>query len=193
MTNVPSPPRVRVRLADHGDHEAIHRLNYRTFVEEIPQHPPRADRRLVDRFHDENIYAVYESDSAVVGMVSARIVRPFSLDAKLGSVDRFLPSGCHPAEVRLLAVEPAHRSSRAFTRLVAFISAHLRSLGFDTAVASGTTRQLRLYRHLGFTPFGPLVGSGDALYQPMYLHASAADRWPAPLHHAEDRGTACAE
>lgn len=182
MTNAPSVPRTRVRLADRGDHEAIHRLNYRTFVEEIPQHPPRPDRRLVDRFHDENIYAVYESDGAVVGMVSARTVRPFSLDTKLGPVDGYLPAACRPAEVRLLAVEPAHRSTRAFTRLVGFMAAHLRSLGFDTAVVSGTTRQLRLYEHLGFTPFGPLVGAGDALYQPMYLHASAADCWPAPLH-----------
>ena len=190
MSNSPSAPRALVRLADAGDHEAIHRLNYRTFVEEIPQHPARPDRRLVDRFHDENIYAVYEVDGAVVGMVSARVVRPFSLDTKLGPIDGYLPAECRPAEVRLLAVEPAHRSSRAFTRLVGFIAAHLRSLGYDTAVASGTTRQLRLYQHLGFIPFGPLVGAGDALYQPMYLQAGAADRWPVAMQEAVDPAAA---
>jgi hypothetical protein len=37
------------------------------------------------------------------------------------------------------------------------------------ALISGTTRQQRLYRHLGFVPFGPLVGTPEALFQPMYL------------------------
>jgi aspartate aminotransferase-like enzyme len=41
---------------------------------------------------------------------------------------------------------------------------------------SGTTRQQRFYRHLGFEPFGPLVGSGDARFQPMYLTVEAAMR-----------------
>jgi aspartate aminotransferase-like enzyme len=30
-------------------------------------------------------------------------------------------------------------------------------------------RLLRLYKHLGFVPFGPVVGSDDAQFQPMYL------------------------
>jgi aspartate aminotransferase-like enzyme len=30
-------------------------------------------------------------------------------------------------------------------------------------------RQLRLYQHLGFVPFGPVVGTGDAQFQPMYV------------------------
>ena len=37
------------------------------------------------------------------------------------------------------------------------------------AIISGTTRQQKLYRHLGFVPFGPLVGKGEAMFQPMYL------------------------
>ena len=41
--------------------------------------------------------------------------------------------------------------------------------GYDLAIISGTTRQLKLYQHLGFVPFGPLVGSGDAQFQPMYV------------------------
>ncbi|GIV77575.1 MAG: hypothetical protein KatS3mg050_1969 [Litorilinea sp.] len=38
--------------------EQIHRLNYRAFVEEIPQHAPNPERRLVDQFHHENTYAI---------------------------------------------------------------------------------------------------------------------------------------
>ena len=39
----------------------------------------------------------------------------------------------------------------------------------NAAVISGTTRQLRLYKKIGFVPFGPLVGSANASYQPMYI------------------------
>ncbi len=36
--------------------EAIHHLNYKTFVEEIPQHAPSPSQRLVDKFHAGNTY-----------------------------------------------------------------------------------------------------------------------------------------
>lgn len=167
-----------VRLATPDDDEAIHRLNYRTFVEEIPQHPPNAARLLIDRFHAENCYGVYEVDGRVVGMVAGRTTRPFSLDTKLDGIDRFLSAGCRPAEIRLLAVEPTHRSTRACVALMGFITRHLMDLGFDTGVISGTTRQLRLYEHLGFRAFGPLVGSEGAWYQPMQISAAEVTAWP---------------
>lgn len=167
-----------VRLATPDDDEAIHRLNYRTFVEEIPQHPPNEARTLVDRFHGENCYAVYEVGGRVVGMVAGRTTRPFSLDTKLGGIDRFLSPGCRPAEIRLLAVEPAHRSTRACVALMSFITRHLMDQGFDTGVISGTTRQLRLYEHLGFRAFGPLVGSEGAWYQPMQIGTAEVTAWP---------------
>jgi aspartate aminotransferase-like enzyme len=170
-----------VRLATAADHEAIHRLNYRTFVEEIPQHPPNAERRLVDRFHADNAYAVYEVNGAVVGMVSGRAQRPFSLDQKLGDIDRYLPAGCRPVEIRLLAVEPAYRASRVFARLMRCIALHFLEQGHDVGVISGTTRQLRLYRHLGFTAFGPMIGTEAARYQPMYIDAHRVSQWPAAM------------
>ena len=37
------------------------------------------------------------------------------------------------------------------------------------AIISGTTRQTRLYRHLGFQSFAPLVGTEEAAFQPMYI------------------------
>jgi aspartate aminotransferase-like enzyme/predicted N-acetyltransferase YhbS len=171
----------RVRLATPADHEAIHRLNYRTFVEEIPQHAPNPERRLVDRFHEENVYAVYEVDGEVVGMVSARTQRPFSLDQKLGSIDQWLPPGTRPVEIRLLAVDPAHRATRVFVRLVQFITAHFMNAGYSVGVLSGTTRQLRLYQHLGCVPFGPLVGQEGALYQPMYVTRDTVTSWSAAM------------
>ncbi len=171
-----------VRLATSADDDAIHALNYRTFVEDIPQHAPNAERRLVDRFHRDNVYAVYERHGRVVGMVSGRTQRPFSLDEKLGGVDAYLPSGRTPVEIRLLAVESAYRASRVFAQLVGHITRHFLGLGYNLGIMSGTTRQLRLYRHLGFQPFGPLIGTELAPYQPMYIAAETVLTWPDAMH-----------
>lgn len=63
--------------------EAIHRLNYRTFVEEIPQHPDPGTGRLVDKFHDKNVYFVALRDGRLVGMISAHGQPPFSVAPRL--------------------------------------------------------------------------------------------------------------
>jgi aspartate aminotransferase-like enzyme len=161
---------LRFRIASGAaDFEAIHRLNYRTFVEEIPQHPANPERRLVDRFHAENTYAVCFAGTELVGMVAGRANRPFSLDAKVADLDSHLPPGRRPVEVRLLSVAPGHRNGRIFARLVGLLASHFRERGCDLALVSGTLGRLRLYRHLGFVPFGPIVGTGEALFQPMYL------------------------
>lgn len=156
-------------VTEEWELEAINRLNYRAFVEEIPQHPPNAERRLVDRFQDENTYVICLEGRSLVGMIAGRGERPFSLDRKLADLDSHLPPGRRALEVRLLAVERGHRSGFVFTGLVRLLSQHARALGYDLAVISATTRQSRLYRHLGFVPFGPVAGTGDALFQPMYL------------------------
>ena len=90
--------------------EQIHHLNYRTFVEEIPQHAQNPDRRLVDRFHDENRYVIARHGVTVIGMLALRTQRPFSLDSKLPDLDRWLPAGRKLVEARLLAVEPIGRA-----------------------------------------------------------------------------------
>lgn len=153
--------------------EQIHRLNYRTFVEEIPQHAPNHDGILVDRFHDENTYVIGVVEGRVVAMVALRGKRPFSLDSKLPDLDHHLPPGRHVVEIRLLAVEPERRRGAVFHQLLEFAVEHCLAQGYDLAIISGTTRQIRLYRHVGFEPFGPLVGSGDAQFQPMYLTLEA--------------------
>lgn len=149
--------------------EAIHRLNYLTFVEEIPQHSPNSYKRLVDQFHDENTYAICLDGSELVGMIAGRCERPFSLDRKLDNLDGQLPSHTKVVEVRLLAVIAAYRKQAVFSRLAGLLARHFRNNGCDLAIISGTLRQLALYKHLGFEPFGEPVGSGDAIYQPMYM------------------------
>ena len=163
-----------IKLASEADEfEQIHRLNYRTFVEEIPQHAPDPAGRLVDRFHSSNRYVIALHSGRVVGMVAFRADRPFSLDAKLAALDTYLPVGRRLVEVRLLAIAPAWRRTPLCASILANVVHTCVAAGFDTAVISATTRQLRLYRQLGCVPFGPVVGSAEAPYQPMYLTLEA--------------------
>lgn len=159
--------------SEDWEFEQIHRLNYRTFVEEIPQHAPNPEGKLVDRFHAENVYMIALDGKSLVGMLAVRAQRPFSLDAKLPNLDQYLPAGRVPVEVRLLSVERAYRKTILFTQLFESVVRYCLREGYDLAVISGTTRQAKLYRHLGFVPFGPLVGSDNAQYQPMYLTLEA--------------------
>lgn len=158
------------KLADtEAEFEAIHRLNYRTFVEEIPQHPPNHERRLVDRFHGQNTYAICLHEGELVGMIAGRCERPFSLDQKLPDLDRHLPPHRKVVEVRLLVVDPRWRKQAVFAALAGTLANHFRAQGCDLVVISGTLREQRLYRHLGFRAFGPQVGDPKAPYQPMFL------------------------
>ncbi len=83
----------------------INRLNHRTFADEIQQHPKGQDGLLIDRFNDENTYFICLSGKTLLGMVCARSNRPFSLDEKLGNLDRYLPAEVSVCEIRLLAIE----------------------------------------------------------------------------------------
>src|SRR5512136_1819292 len=158
------------KFADEDwEFEQIHRLNYKTFVEEIPQHQVSPSHRLVDKFHNQNTYLICLSADRLVGMLAVRGDRPFSLDQKLERLDSYLPPGRKICEIRLLAVEKKFRGAQVLQGILALLWQHGVEKGYDLAIISGTTRQFKLYQHLGFVPFGPLVGTGDAQFQPMYI------------------------
>ena len=98
--------------SEDWEFDLIHQLNYKTFVEEIPQHPPSPSKRLVDRFHDQNTYLICLSGRRLAGMLAARGQRPFSLDQKLPNLDSYLPPGRAICEIRLLAIEKKFRGAR---------------------------------------------------------------------------------
>lgn len=184
---MPSSEAIRFKVASTAsEFEQIFRLNYDTFVEEIPQHAPNAQRRLVDRFHDQNSYLVAIARDEVVGMIAMRGERPFSLDEKLGDVAAHLPEGRRVCELRLLAVRPEYRKGVVFRGLVDLVLRHGLAAGYDLAIISGTLRQQKLYRHLGFEPFGPIVGTTDAPFQPMYLTIERFERSVPVLAPARD-------
>jgi aspartate aminotransferase-like enzyme/GNAT superfamily N-acetyltransferase len=149
--------------------EQIYQLNYETFVEEIPQHQQNKDKRLIDKFDKENIYIIAKDGDEVVGMITVRANRPFSLDDKLENLDEYLPKQARPCEIRLLSVKKEYRKTRVFYQLVDLLVSYCLEHGYTIALISGTDRQIRLYKRIGFEPFGPMVGIEGAMFQPMYL------------------------
>lgn len=147
--------------------DEIARLNYETFVEEIPQHETNDQGMRIDPFHKQNTYLIVLSETEVVGMIALRSDRPFSLDLKIGPVEEFLPNAGKICEIRLLAVRKEHRNGRVFFLLARALSDYCLEQGFDSAVISGTIRQLKLYGQLGFQAFAEPMGTGDAVFIPM--------------------------
>jgi aspartate aminotransferase-like enzyme len=164
----PRSPLVFKFASEDWEMDLIHQLNYKTFVEEIPQNTANPNQRLVDKFHAENTYIICLSGRKLAGMLALRAKRPFSLDQKLPNLDSYLPPGRDICELRLLAVDHKYRTGQVFQGFMAMIWQYFVEHGHDLAIISGTTRQRKLYHHLGFIPFGPLVGNEGAQFQPMY-------------------------
>jgi len=149
--------------------DQINKLNYETFVEEIPQHDSNCQRILVDKFHTENTYIICVDDNEVLGMLAVRNKRPFSLDKKLEGLDSYLPPYRSICEIRLLASRKSRRHSRVVYGLLKKTVKYCLDNSHDIAVISGVLKQQKLYEHMGFVPFGPVVGNDHAMFQPMYL------------------------
>ena len=156
--------------SSQSEFDQIHQLNYLTFVEEIPQHSQNPDRSLVDKFHEANTYFIcLNPENDVVGMVSIREERPFSLDQKISNLEALLPKSDKISEIRLLSVKKGYRNGLVFYGLIKILSEYCLDKGFDLVIISGTDRQQKLYSHLGFKVFADPVGKPEALYYPMYL------------------------
>ncbi len=173
--------------SESWEFELIHRLNHRTFAEEIPQHPRQPDGRLVDRFHEENTYLIALDGDVVAGMIACRDKRPFSLDLKLPDLEQLLPPGQRPYEFRLLAVDENYRHGAIFFRLFFLAAREGLSRGKSLGLISGSTLQLRNYERMGFTKFGPLVGTPDSPFQPMYMSQETISTQAARLLPPDER------
>ncbi|MBN8191301.1 aminotransferase class V-fold PLP-dependent enzyme [Bacillus sp. NTK074B] len=175
--------------SDPDEFQQIYSLNYQTFVEEIPQHKKNDSRKLKDRFHDENTYVIAKAETEVVGMIAVRSVRPFSLDLKLEDLDQYLPLHSVPCEIRLLSVKEEYRSTRVFYQLCDCLVSYCLEMGYTTALISGTVRQLKLYKRIGFRPFAELVGDEHAKFQPMYLTRESFENSTKAFHRLMTRKT----
>ena len=165
-----------VRLAESDDELAqLHRLNCRTFVHEIPQHADPGNGQLVDKFNDKNIYfAAFERDRAV-GMLAVHDQAPFSIAEKMSDPALLAQLGSRPMEVRLLAIEPAHRGNELFAGLLFAVYQYALEVGYSHLLISGVEDRLRMYQRLGFRVLGPAVTSGGVRFVPM---SAALDQLP---------------
>ena len=168
-----------------AEFEQIHALNYVTFVREIPQHDDSGDGRLVDKFHDKNLYFVALRGERVVGMLSLHDQPPFSIASRLPDSALLSGPGIRPLEVRLLAIQPDQRASSVFGGLAWSVLQHVRHSGHTHLFISGFEDRLSLYEGLGFEAIGPAVGVPGTRFVPMCLpvsrmetlHARAARLW----------------
>jgi len=149
--------------------EQIHRLNHRTFVDEIPQHTGTASGVLVDKFHSKNAYLIALRGERVVGMVSGHDQPPFSVASRLREPEILSRAGTRPLEARLLAIEPAERNSTLFFGLIWSMYEHARLHGYTHLFISGVEERVPLYERLGFEALGPAVACGGASFVPMVL------------------------
>lgn len=171
-----------------SEFEQIHRLNYRTFVREIPQHVDNGTGSLVDKFHDKNTYILAIRDGEIVGMLGAHSEPPFSIAARLPDPSILERPGMRPLEVRLLAVEPNERRTDALLGLVYSLQLYGRAHGFTHFVISGVTDQLPLYKHIGFEALGPAVGRPGAQFVPMMVTLDQVEiKMQRTITHCERR------
>ena len=157
------------RADSASEFEQIHALNYSTFVREIPQHVDPGDSRLVDKFHEKNLYFVAVRGDRVVGMLSLHDQPPFSVASRLPDPDILHHPGIRPLEVRLLAIQPDERHSAVFGGLAWSVLHHVRSSGHTHLFISGLEDRLPMYQQLGFEALGPAVGAHGAQFVPMCL------------------------
>src|SRR2546423_4678838 len=128
------PALVFKTAAEDWEFEQIHRLNYKTFVEEIPQHQATPAQRLVDKFHAENTYLICLCGRQLAGMLAVRGSRPFSLDQKLEKLDSYLPAGRNICEIRLLAVDKKFRGAQGLQGILALLWQHGGEKSYDLAI-----------------------------------------------------------
>ncbi|MCC6236771.1 MAG: aminotransferase class V-fold PLP-dependent enzyme [Dehalococcoidia bacterium] len=154
-----------------GDYDAIRRLNEAVFAREIRQHEPSSDGRLVDPFEERShFYTAWRGDE-LVGMVCYGTGKdgPFSIDAKLDDPSILDAYRAQAIEIRLLAVTPGERMTRACWLMLRDLARDAVAEGYRYALISGIDSQQRLYQRAGFEAIGPAVRRGNALFTPMML------------------------
>ena len=174
-------------VSEDWEYEQIHRLNYQTFVQEIPQHEPNSEKRRVDPFHSNNTYFSCLEGDELIGMVSVNDARPFSLDLKFQALDMtldsFLDFKRSICEIRLLAVRKDRRHGRVVQGLLTMLVNHCVEREYELGIVSGTLTQEKFYDRLGFRPFGPVVGAPGAQFQPMCIDIRECHQRLSPMLH----------
>lgn len=157
-----------VRMPESEDElSQLHHLNCQTFVHELAQHDDPGNGRLVDKFHDKNLYVAAFYDGRAVGMLAMHDRAPFSIADKMADPSRLEQLGSRPLEIRLLAIEPEHRHNRLFIGLLSAVHQYAHAANHTNLLISGVAERRRMYERLGFRALGPPVLSGGVRFVPM--------------------------
>ena len=160
----------RFKLAEtEEEYRAIRRLNHQTFASELGQHETTPEASLADRFEDKSRYIIAMRGDAVIGMVAIHDQPPFSIEQRLADASTLDRIPGRKLEVRLLAIDPAHRSQMVLAGLLGTMIEIAIREGHEVLLISGITDRAAIYRKFGFTPLGPPVASGKANFIPMLL------------------------
>lgn len=147
----------------------VHELNYSTFVREIGQHADPGEERLIDKFHEKNLYLIGKRGDSVLAMVALHDAPPFSVAARIpepGWIERCCP---RPLEVRLLTVRPSERGGAILAVLLWTVYRLALAADYSHLLASGVREQLPMYRRIGFESVGPEVQCGSAWFTALAL------------------------
>jgi hypothetical protein len=152
-----------------ADFEGLRRLNHRIFAEEIGQHAPTGDGRLIDPREPNSRFTIALREGKVVGMVAVSPHRPFSVEKRLSDPTIIDSLGARPLEIRLLAIDPPHRNGMLMAGLLGRMVLTAMQEGHDLLLISGLDDRVKLYERLGFRKLGPAVREGNANFYPMSL------------------------
>ncbi|MFJ4536733.1 aminotransferase class I/II-fold pyridoxal phosphate-dependent enzyme [Streptomyces tibetensis] len=177
-----------LRSATADDLSWIHELRHRVYAEELGQHLPNAEGRLVDGLDGDNVYLVAARGADRVGFVS--VTPPwagrYGLDKYLTRAELPLLDEADVFEVRLLTVEPDARAGAAGALLMYAALRWIASRGGRRVVAMGRADLVGMYRAAGLRPVGRTVRSGAVDFEVLTgevveLSRCAAGRYAATL------------
>ncbi|MFC8142423.1 aminotransferase class I/II-fold pyridoxal phosphate-dependent enzyme [Streptomyces paradoxus] len=173
-----------LRSATAGDMSWIHELRHRVYAEELGQHVPNAEGRLVDGLDGDNIYLVATRCADRVGFVSVTPpwVGRYGLDKYLTREELPLLDEADVFEVRLLTVEPDARAGAAGALLMYAALRWIASRGGRRVVAMGRTDLVGMYRAAGLRPVGRAVRSGAVDYEVLTGEVAELSRSAAGRH-----------
>ncbi|MEW2615574.1 aminotransferase class I/II-fold pyridoxal phosphate-dependent enzyme [Streptomyces sp. NPDC047880] len=173
-----------LRSASPDDMPWIHELRHRVYAEELGQHSPRADGRLVDGLDGDNVYLVAARGAERVGFVSVTPpwVGRYGLDKYLTRAELPLLDEADVFEVRLLTVEPGARNGAAGALLMYAALRWIASRGGRRVVAMGRTDLIGMYRAAGLRPVGRTVRSGAVAFDVLTGDVAELSRRAAGRH-----------
>ena len=128
---------LRFKVADQDwEFKEVHKLNYETFVEEIPQHGANQEKTLVDKFHKENNYIICVKEDKLAGMIAVRDKRPFSLDLKLDNLKEYIPGHSSICELRLLSIKKGERNRKVIKGLFQYLASYCEQMKYAHGISS---------------------------------------------------------